>query len=278
MSRGAALRPDGGLVARGARRRRLGHGLPQRGLLRAAAGGARRRRPPARVRDRHDALGPARPPAARPRRDRVPPRVRGRPLPALAAAHAHADQLCEGARAAARRLVRGGLGRPGAPRLGRRVRRSPPAGPPTSPERRLQDAALGPLSPPGAADAQRHWSTYPAVPLPSADAAIATLSDPSRWPDFGCALGRFTALRGGGLAGQTFEIEVVAHPAPRTPVFTRGYVTATGLARRIPPRSRRARPRRAGRAGAARRAPRRGCCSSSRPTRATSSARRSPGS
>ena len=29
--------------------------------------------------------------------------------------------------------------------------------------------------------------------------------------------------------GQTFEIEVVAHPAPRTPVFTRGYVTATGL-------------------------------------------------
>jgi hypothetical protein len=95
------------------------------------------------------------------------------------------------------------------------------------PERRLRDAALGSLTPPGAAT--RRWSTYPAVALPSAGAAIATLSDPSRWPDFGCALGRFTALRSGGLAGQTFEIEVVAHPAPRTPVFTRGYVTATGL-------------------------------------------------
>ncbi|HYI17573.1 MAG TPA: hypothetical protein VD836_02635, partial [Solirubrobacteraceae bacterium] len=73
------------------------------------------------------------------------------------------------------------------------------------------------------------WSTYPPVALPSADAAIATLADTSRWPDFGCAGGRFTALRSGGLEGQTFEIEVVAHPAPRTPVFTRGYVTVTGL-------------------------------------------------
>jgi hypothetical protein len=97
------------------------------------------------------------------------------------------------------------------------------------PEDRLRDAALGPLSAPGAPGAQRRWSTYPAVPLPSADATIATLSDTSRWPDFGCAGGRFTALRRGGLEGQTFEIEVVAHPARRTPVFTRGYVTATGL-------------------------------------------------
>ena len=105
----------------------------------------------------------------------------------------------------------------------------PPAAPPTSPRSGCSDAALGRLSAPGAPEAQRHWSTYPAVPLPSADAAVATLSDTSRWPDFGCAGGRFTALRGGGLEGQTFEIEVVAHPAPRTPVFTRGYVTATGL-------------------------------------------------
>ena len=97
------------------------------------------------------------------------------------------------------------------------------------PEDRLRDAALGPLSPPGAPPAQRHWSTYPPVALPSADAAVATLADTSRWPDFGCAGGRFTAIRSGGLEGQTFEIEVVAHPAPRTPVFTRGYVTATGL-------------------------------------------------
>ena len=97
------------------------------------------------------------------------------------------------------------------------------------PERRLRDAALGPLTPPATAEARRHWSTYPPVALPSVDAAVAVLSSPSRWPDFGCSLGRFTALRSGGLKGQTFEIEVVAHPAPRTPVFTRGYVTATGL-------------------------------------------------
>jgi len=95
------------------------------------------------------------------------------------------------------------------------------------PERRLRDAALGPLTPPEAR--QRRWSTYPPVALPAAEAAIAALADPSRWPDFGCALGRFTPLRSGGLEGQTFEIEVVAHPAPRTPVVTRGYVTATGL-------------------------------------------------
>lgn len=33
----------------------------------------------------------------------------------------------------------------------------------------------------------------------------------------------------GGLLGQTFEIEVVAEPAPRAPIFTRGYVTCTTL-------------------------------------------------
>jgi len=97
------------------------------------------------------------------------------------------------------------------------------------PEDRLRDAALGQLSAPGASPEQRNWSTYPPVALPSADAAIATLADTARWPDFGCAGGRFTALRSGGLEGQTFEIEVVAHPAPRTPVFTRGNVTVTGL-------------------------------------------------
>ncbi len=97
------------------------------------------------------------------------------------------------------------------------------------PEQRLRDAALGPLTPPTSPDEQRHWSTYPPVPLPSVAATLPVLSDPSRWPDFGCAGGRFTPLRSGGLAGQTFEIEVVAHPALRTPVFTRGYVTATAL-------------------------------------------------
>ncbi len=131
------------------------------------------------------------------------------------------------------------------------------------PERRLRDAALGPLTPPTAAEEQRHWSTYPPVPLPSVAATLPVLSDPSRWPDFGCSGGRFTPLRAGSLDGQTFEIEVVAHPAPRTPVFTRGYVTATGLhtdrgaidavLSAPPPGS--ASPR-------SRPAPSRGCCSS----------------
>jgi hypothetical protein len=35
------------------------------------------------------------------------------------------------------------------------------------------------------------------VALPSAQAGLAALADPARWPDFGCALGRFTALRSG---------------------------------------------------------------------------------
>mgnify|MGYP000055250922 CR=1 FL=1 len=71
------------------------------------------------------------------------------------------------------------------------------------PAQRLQDAALGPLTPPRAPD------------------------DPARWPDMGCAAGRFTALRPGGLRGQTFEIEVALEAVPRAPVFTRGYVTVT---------------------------------------------------
>lgn len=49
------------------------------------------------------------------------------------------------------------------------------------------------------------------------------------WPDYASALGRFTPLRKGGLDGQTFEIEVVGFPSPRTPVFIRAYVTITKL-------------------------------------------------
>ena len=73
------------------------------------------------------------------------------------------------------------------------------------------------------------WATYDPVALPDPDAALELLGAPGRWPDIGCAGGRFTPLRGGGLLGQTFEIEVVAEPAPRSPLFTRGYVTCTTL-------------------------------------------------
>ena len=55
----------------------------------------------------------------------------------------------------------------------------------------------------------------------------ALLAAPERWPDVAAEGGRFTALRGGGLAGQTFEIEVVAGAALRAPAYLRAYVTAT---------------------------------------------------
>jgi hypothetical protein len=93
------------------------------------------------------------------------------------------------------------------------------------PTLRLRHAALGELSPPTSDDLR--WATYPPVRLPDPDAALAFLRDPGRWPDMGSEGGRFTALRGGGLDGQTFEIEVVAVPVPRARLITRGYVTAT---------------------------------------------------
>jgi hypothetical protein len=96
-----------------------------------------------------------------------------------------------------------------------------------SPEERLAHAPLRALTPPRNAPARQHWATYDPVSLPEPDAALALLTTPARWPDMGCAGGRFTALRSGGLLGQTFEIEVVAGPASRLPVFTRGHVTCT---------------------------------------------------
>ncbi len=95
------------------------------------------------------------------------------------------------------------------------------------PAQRLQDAALGPLTPPREPQERRQRSTYPWVELPDAARAVALLEDPARWPDLASASGRFTALRPGDLDGQTFEIEVALEAVPRAPVFTRGYVTAT---------------------------------------------------
>jgi hypothetical protein len=95
------------------------------------------------------------------------------------------------------------------------------------PERRLRRAPLRAVTPPRRDPAHQHWATYDPVRLPNPDGALAFLQTPARWPDIGCATGRFTALRGGGLLGQTFEIEVVAGPAARLPVFTRGFVTCT---------------------------------------------------
>jgi hypothetical protein len=103
------------------------------------------------------------------------------------------------------------------------------------PEVRLRLARLGSSTPPEAPGREQTWHTYPAVEMPSSDDVIAALARPETWPDYASALGRFTPLRRGGLAGQTFEIEVVAGAARGRPIFTRGYVTITTLVTREDP-------------------------------------------
>lgn len=95
------------------------------------------------------------------------------------------------------------------------------------PEDRLRHARLGPPTPPTAPGREQVWHTYPPVAVASADGVIAALSATETWPDHASEVGRFTPLRTGGLADQTFEIEVVALSTQRTPLFTRGYVTIT---------------------------------------------------
>lgn len=97
------------------------------------------------------------------------------------------------------------------------------------PELRLRRGALGALTPPRRPGAEQRWHTYRPVPASSTGALLDFVTAPARWPDAGCELGRFTPVRRGGLAGQTFEIEVAATPTPRTPVFVRGYVTVTAV-------------------------------------------------
>jgi hypothetical protein len=94
---------------------------------------------------------------------------------------------------------------------------------------RLRAAKLGPLTPPVAPPSDQVWHTYAPVPVPSADGVIALLTKPEIWPDFATEIGRFTPLRPGGLAGQTFEIEIMTPFVPRFPAYTRGYVTITRL-------------------------------------------------
>lgn len=99
------------------------------------------------------------------------------------------------------------------------------------PESRLARATLGDLTPPSIDGAPRVWTAYEPVPVADAALLLRRLNRPETWPDFGSDHGRFTALRGGGLLGQTFEIEVVAGAGTRHPLLTRGYVTCTRLER-----------------------------------------------
>jgi len=97
------------------------------------------------------------------------------------------------------------------------------------PERRMALARLGKLTPGSASPARQTWHTYSPVEMPTVDGVVAALTRPETWPDYATELGRFTPLRAGGLAGQTFEIEVAAGTESGLPVFTRGYVTITRL-------------------------------------------------
>jgi len=103
------------------------------------------------------------------------------------------------------------------------------------PEARLALARVGELTPPGPPSARQVWHTYPAVRVPSAEGVIGALSRTETWPDYATEVGRFTPLRTGGLAGQTFEIEVAAGTSAGAPVFVRGYVTITRLVSRDDP-------------------------------------------
>lgn len=96
-------------------------------------------------------------------------------------------------------------------------------------DRRIGLARLGEMTAEHAPLEQQIWHTYDPVVLPSAERAVAALVQPETWSDYATELGRFTALRPGGLAGQTFEIEVAAGTEPGRPVYLRGYVTITAL-------------------------------------------------
>jgi hypothetical protein len=90
-------------------------------------------------------------------------------------------------------------------------------------------ARPGRLTPPRAPLEHQHVATYEPVPLPDAGTALRFLGDPARWPDMASDRGRFTALRRGGLEGQTFEIELNVGPSARLPAFIRAYVTCTAV-------------------------------------------------
>jgi hypothetical protein len=103
------------------------------------------------------------------------------------------------------------------------------------PEARLEHGSLAELSPPASAPSEETWLAYEPVEIPSVERAAAALRSPDAWQDYGSEIGRFTAVRTGGLERQTFEIEVVAEMVPHIPMFTRGYVTVTRILDRTDP-------------------------------------------
>lgn len=74
-------------------------------------------------------------------------------------------------------------------------------------DHRMRLARLGRLTPESAPVREQTWHTYPPVAMPSVEAVVGALTRPETWPDYASEIGRFTPLRPGGLAGQTFEID-----------------------------------------------------------------------
>ena len=97
------------------------------------------------------------------------------------------------------------------------------------PEYRLRHAKLGEPTPPARPRNEQVWHTYTPVVIDAPERTIAALARPETWPDYASDIGRFTAVRGGGLLGNTFEIEVISAFTPRTPAVLRGYVSVTRL-------------------------------------------------
>src|SRR6185503_4795917 len=95
------------------------------------------------------------------------------------------------------------------------------------PSYRLALAELAELTAESAPLEEQVWHTYEPVEMPSVEGVVAALTRPETWPDYASEIGRFTPLRSGGLAGQTFEIEVAAGTGAGRPLYTRGYVTIT---------------------------------------------------
>ena len=97
------------------------------------------------------------------------------------------------------------------------------------PEFRLGHAKLGAPAPPERPRHEQVWHTYDPVEIESPSRVLAALLRPETWPDYASDVGRFTAVRSGGLTDQTFEIEVISALTPRTPTILRGYVSVTRL-------------------------------------------------
>jgi len=71
------------------------------------------------------------------------------------------------------------------------------------------------------------WRRQPAVALGSERAALALLSAPESFPALACECGWLTALRAGGLAGQSFELDAVCFSAEGNPSFACAYLSVS---------------------------------------------------